>query len=85
MADQAARVVAEARKAFAQYVKTQNPTAKEEATFVAAFMAGYLAGFGEGLEDDLFGRVVGRMLRTHTEAIAVPFEARTYTLSIKAS
>ena len=48
-------------------------------------MAGYLMGFAEGLEDDPFGRVVGRMLRSHTEAIAVAYEARTYTLTVKPS
>lgn len=83
--DKAAQVMAEARKAFAQYLAQQNPAAKEEATFVAGFMAGYLMGFAEGLDDDPLGRAVGRMLRTHTEAIAVPYEARTYTLTIKPS
>ncbi len=48
-------------------------------------MAGYLLGFAEGLEDDLFGRIVGRMLRTHVEAIVVPFEARSYTLTLTPS
>jgi hypothetical protein len=83
MADKAAEVMAEAKKAFALYRQQQNPSAKEEGTFVAAFMAGYLMGFAEGLEDDPLGRVVGRMLRTHNEAVVVPFEARTYTLTVK--
>ncbi|HEY8693254.1 MAG TPA: hypothetical protein VIR57_10985 [Chloroflexota bacterium] len=85
MADKAAQVTGEAKKAFAHYREQQNPATKEEATFVAGFMAGYIMGFAEGLEDDPFGRVVGRMLRTHNEAIAVPYEARTYTLTVRPS
>lgn len=85
MADKAAQVSAEAAKAFAHYRQQQNPSAKEETTFLAGFMAGYIMGFAEGLEDDPFGRVVGRMLRTHNEAIAVAYQARTYTLTIKPS
>jgi hypothetical protein len=85
MADKAAQVTAAARQAFGQYQQRQNAAAKEEGTFVAGFMAGYLMGFAEGLEDDPFGRVVGRMLRTHNEAIAVAYEARTYTLTVKPS
>lgn len=85
MADKAAEVAAEARKAFGQYRQQQNPSAQEEGTFLAGFMAGYIMGFAEGLEDDPFGRVVGRMLRTRNEAIAVAYEARTYTLTVKPS
>ncbi|HUZ78812.1 MAG TPA: hypothetical protein VMV93_14625 [Chloroflexota bacterium] len=85
MADKAAQVTAEAAKAFAQYRQQQNPAAKEETTFLAGFMAGYIMGFAEGLEDDPFGRVVGRMLRSHNVAIAVAYEARTYTLTVQPS
>ena len=85
MADKAAEVAAEASKAFAHYRQQQNPAAREDGTFLAGFMAGYIMGFAEGLEDDPFGRVVGRMLRTHHEAIAVAYDARTYTLTVKPS
>ena len=85
MADKAAQVTAEAAKAFDYYRQQQNPAAREEETFVAGFMAGYIMGFAEGLDDDPFGRVVGRMLRSQHEAIAVPYQARTYTLSVKPS
>jgi hypothetical protein len=83
--DKASQVIAEATKAFAHYQQQQNPSAREEGTFLAGFMAGYLMGFAEGLEDDPFGRVVGRMLRTHHDAIVVAYEARTYTLTVKPS
>jgi hypothetical protein len=83
MADKAAQVMAQANKAFAEYRQQQNPAAKEDATFVAGFMAGYLMGFTEGLEDDPLGRTVGRMVRSHTEAVVVPYDARTYTLTVK--
>ena len=85
MADKAEQVTAEAAQAFVQYRQQQNPAAREEATFLAGFMAGYLMGFAEGLEDDPLGRVVARMVRSRNDAIAVPYEARTYTLSIKPS
>jgi hypothetical protein len=85
MADKAAQVAAEATTAFGHYRQQQNPAAKEENTFLAGFMAGYIMGFAEGLDDDPFGRVVGRMLRSHRDAIAVAYEARTYTLSVKPS
>ena len=85
MADKAAEVMAEGQKAFDQYRQAQNPDAQEDGTFVAGFMAGYLMGFAQGIEDDPFGRIVGRMLRGHAEAIVVPHEARTYTLTLKPS
>lgn len=85
MADKAAEVLAEAKQAFAEYRAKQSPQAREEPTFLAGFMAGYLMGFAQGLEDDPFGRVVGRMVRTHNDAIVVAYEARAYTLTVKPS
>jgi len=82
MADKAAQVMGEARKAFVHYQREQNTAAVEDSTFVAGFMAGYLMGYAEALEDDPFGRVVGRMLSHHVNAIAVAHEARKYTLSL---
>jgi len=82
MADKAAQVVSEARKAFSHYQREQNTSAVEDNTFVAGFMAGYLMGYAEALEDDPFGRVVARMLSHNVNAIAVAYEARKYTLSL---
>ncbi|MBV9121504.1 MAG: hypothetical protein JOZ39_12415 [Chloroflexi bacterium] len=82
MADKAAQVTSEGRKAFVEYRRSQNSAAREEETFVAGFMAGYLMGFAEAIEEDLFERVVGRMLQHHVNAIVVPHAARKYTLRL---
>ncbi|GEM_PF-2869358 len=87
MADKAAEVIAEGKKAFALYSQQQagkrTLTSGDEPTFLAGFMAGYLMGFAEGLEDDVFGAVVSKMLKGNVNAIVVPFQAHKYALKLE--